>query len=124
MNATLQEKRRYPRKSMEHPTEVLDNDTGVSIGVLEDVSRGGFNLLTDQGIRPSEVRNVTLLLPGPQGSTHTVSLSAECIWCQSLGDRNDFSAGFQLKTIEDQDAVALNYFIRDYQVTAEQEALF
>ena len=121
MTATVQEKRRYPRKSMEQPAEVLDNDTGVSLGVLEDVSRGGFSLLTDQSVRPSEIRNVTLMLPGPQGSTHTVSLMAECIWCQSLNDQRDFSAGFLLREINDQDAVALNYFIRDYQVVAEQE---
>lgn len=121
MTATVQEKRRYPRKLMEQPAEVLDNDTGASLGMLEDVSRGGFSLLTDQGVRPSEVRNVTLMLPGPQGSTHMVSLIAECIWCQPLSDRRGFAVGFLLKEINDQDAVALNYFIRDYQVVAEEE---
>lgn len=121
MTATVQEKRRYPRKPMEQPAEVLDNDTGASLGVLEDVSRGGFSLVTSQGLRPSEVRNVTLMLPGPQGSTHAVSLVAECVWCQSLSGRKDFSAGFLLRDINDQDAVALNYFIRDYQVVAEPE---
>ena len=121
MTATVQEKRRYPRKPMEQSAEVLDNDTGASLGVLEDVSRGGFSLLTDQGVRPSEVRNVTLILPGPQGSSHVVKLVAECVWCQSLSDSRDFSAGFILRDINDQDAVALNYFIRDYQVVAEQE---
>ena len=123
MTATVQEKRRYPRKPMDQPAEVLDNDTGASLGVLEDVSRGGFNLLTDQEVRPSEIRHVTLMLPGPQGTTHGVDLVAECVWCQSLSDRKDYSAGFLLQDISDQDAVALNYFIRDYQVTVVMDAL-
>ena len=121
MTSTVQEKRRYPRKPMEQPAEVLDNDTGSAIGMLEDVSRQGFSLLTPQEIRPSETRSVTLMLPGPQGSTHMVSMVAECVWCQSFNGHNDYAAGFSLKEINDQDAVALNYFIRDYQVVAEQE---
>lgn len=123
MTASIQEKRRFPRKSLQQPAEVLDNDTGLSIGVLEDVSRGGFSLVTHQSIRPSEQRSVTLVLPGPQGSTHVVSLLAECVWCQSLGDRTDYAAGFSLREINDQDSVALNYFIRDYQVVADQVLL-
>ncbi len=116
MSHNLQEKRRFPRKAPEKAAEVLDNDTGLSIGILEDVSKGGFSILTDQGIRPSETRNVTLILPGPKESTHRVSLTAECVWCQSSSDRTDFAAGFILCHIEDQDEVALNYYIRDYQV--------
>ena len=116
MSKELQEKRRFPRKASERTAEVLDNDTGLPIGVLEDVSKGGFSILTDQGVRPSETRNVTLILPGPKASTHRVSLTAECVWCQSNSDRSDFAAGFILRSIADQDAVALNYYIRDYQV--------
>lgn len=118
MMDTVLEKRRFPRKVLEEPAQVLDNDTGQLIGVLEDVSRGGFSLLTDLRIRLAEVRNITLMLPGPHDSSHRVSLVAECVWCQSgnkQGDhQRDFAAGFQLKEIEEQDAVALNYFIRDY----------
>ncbi len=112
----IQDKRRFPRKILEKPAEIFDCDTGLSMGVLEDVSRGGFSVLTNQDIRPSETRNVTLVLPGPKESTHRVSLMAECVWCQSLSEQTDFAAGFYLKEIKDQDNVALNYFIRDYQV--------
>lgn len=121
MTASIQEKRRFPRKSLQQPAEVLDNATGQSIGVLEDVSRGGFSLVTDQKIRPSQQRNVTLILPGPRGTTHVVTMLAECVWCQPLSERADYAVGFTLKDINDQDYVALNYFIRDYQVVAEQE---
>ncbi|WP_263081053.1 PilZ domain-containing protein [Endozoicomonas sp. Mp262] len=117
MNSTVQEKRRFPRKQLDKPAEVLDNDTGLSIGILENVSRGGFSLVTDRGIRPSEVRNVTLILPGPHESQHNVSLIAECVWCQSINEEKDYAAGFSLCDIPEQDAVALNYFIRDYKVT-------
>ncbi|WP_067517380.1 PilZ domain-containing protein [Endozoicomonas ascidiicola] len=120
MSEFIQEKRQYPRKSLEKTAEVLDNDTGLSIGILEDVSKGGFSILTDQGMRPSETRNVTLVLPGPQGSPHKVALTAECIWCQTITERADFAAGFALRSIEDQDEVALNYYIRDYQVAGQK----
>ena len=121
MSQTKQEKRRFPRKILEKTTEVLDRDTGLSIGILEDVSKGGFSILTDQGVRPSETRNVTLILPGPQESAYRVSMNAECVWCQANSEQADFAAGFVLRSIEDQDAVALNYYIRDYQVAGEPQ---
>ncbi|WP_257284699.1 PilZ domain-containing protein [Endozoicomonas sp. SESOKO1] len=119
MSQIQQEKRRFPRKTLEKTAEVLDKDTGLSIGILEDVSKGGFSILTDQGVRPSETRNVTLILPGPQESTYRVSMNAECVWCQTISEQADFAAGFVLRSIEDQDEVALNYYIRDYQVAGE-----
>lgn len=136
MTDTVLEKRRFPRKLLDEPAQVLDNDTGQILGVLEDVSKGGFSLLTNQVIRQDEVRNITLVLPGPQKSHHHVSLVAECVWCQSNSSRKsddpspgasvnasassstppvvNFAAGFQLREIDEQDLVALNYFIRDY----------
>ncbi|MGI2029496.1 PilZ domain-containing protein [Endozoicomonas acroporae] len=119
MSQIQQEKRRFPRKTLEKTAEVLDNDTGLSIGILEDVSKGGFSILTDRGVRPSETRNVTLILPGPQEGAYRVSMSAECVWCQTVSEQADFAAGFVLRSIEDQDEVALNYYIRDYQVAGE-----
>ena len=118
MTDTVLEKRRFPRKTLDEPAEVLDRDTGQLLGVLEDVSRGGFSLHTKQSIRLEEVRSVTLILPGPLDSSHLVSLVAECVWCQSgnkQGDhRRDYVAGFQLREIDERDLVALNYFIRDF----------
>ena len=123
MTDTVLEKRRFPRKLLEEPAQVLDNDTGQLLGVLEDVSKGGFSLLTNQIIRQDEVRNITLVLPGPQKSYHQVSLIAECVWYQSGSKQGNspsaptpgsYAAGFQLREIDEQDQVALNYFIRDY----------
>ncbi len=112
------EKRRSPRKTLAEPAQVLDSDTGQLMGVLEDVSKNGFSVLTGQQVRLSETRKVTIILPGPQESTHRINMLAECVWCQSgnkQGDHNrDYAAGFQLREIEEQDAVALNYFMRDY----------
>lgn|GEM_PF-6000348 len=123
MSQIIQEKRRFPRKILEKTAAVLDNDTGQSIGVLEDVSKGGFSMLTNFRVRPSETRNVTLVLPGLRGAVHRVTLTAECVWCQTTSNRARFSAGFALRSINDQDEVALNYYIRDYQVVGElQEA--
>ena len=121
MSQKTQEKRRFPRKNLETTATVLDNDTGQPIGILEDVSKGGFSIITDLKFRPCEDRSVTLLLPGPKDSTHKVSLSAQCVWCQTIHGR--FAAGFALRRINDQNEVALNYYIRDYQLAGEpQEA--
>ena len=118
MTETVLEKRRFPRKSLNEPAQVLDNDTGLQLGILEDISNGGFSLLTSQAIRQDETRSVTLMLPGPQDGEYHVSLVASCVWCQSgnkHGDHpKDYSAGFQLQDIDEQNRVALNYFIRDY----------
>lgn len=121
MSQKTQEKRRFPRKTLETTAAVLDNDTGQPIGILADVSKGGFSIITDLKFRPCEDRSVTLLLPGPKDSAHRVSLTAQCVWCQTI--RGRFAAGFILRRINDQDEVALNYYIRDYQLAGEpQEA--
>ena len=124
MSQIQREKRRFPRKVLQNPdAEVFDNDTGQAIGVLGDVSKGGFSILTEQIVRPSETRNVTLILPGPLNSAYRVSISAECVWCQTVNEQANFAAGFVLRSIEDQDEVALNYYIRDYQLVGQpQEA--
>lgn len=121
MSSKTQEKRRFPRKILETTAEVFDNDTGQPIGTLEDVSKGGFSILTDLKVRPSEARNVTLVLPGPKGTDRKVTLTAECVWCQTISDRARFAAGFALRSITDQDEVALNYYIRDYQMVGEHQ---
>lgn len=117
MDSLMQEKRRFPRKPLAQPAEVVDKDTGLVIGILANISRGGFSLVTDRGIRPSEIRHVTLALPGPHERQHRLSLTAECVWCQSLNEERDYAAGFSLCTLTEQDGVALDYFIRDYQVS-------
>ena len=119
MESCVQEKRRFPRKQLDQPAEVIDNDTGMIIGMLKDVSKGGFRLVTSRGIRPSDIRNVTLVLPGPQSGTHKVSATAQCVWCQGLNEKPQYAAGFALSDIQEQDAVALNYFIRDYNIAGQ-----
>ncbi len=123
MSQITQEKRRFPRKTLEQGAPVFDSDTSHSIGILEDVSQGGFSILTDFRIRPAEARNVTLTLPGPSGTTHRITVMAECVWCQANDNQTRFFAGFSLRCSNHRDEVALNYYIRDYQVTGElQEA--
>lgn len=119
MSQIIQEKRRFPRKTPEQIAVVLDNDTDQSLGVLDDVSKGGFSILTDSRVRPAETRNVTLVLPGPREVPYRVKLTAECVWCQTISGRAGFAAGFVLRSINDQNEVALSYYIRDYQVTRE-----
>ena len=121
MNATVQEHRQYPRKIVEQSVEVLDNETGSTLGYLEDVSREGFGLVTSQPVSPLDVKQVTLNLPGPQGNQYTVRMIAQCIWCQPRKESSNALVGFQLRDIDEQNAVALNYFIRDYKVSSEQQ---
>lgn len=119
MSQIIQEKRRFPRKTPEQIIVVLDNDTDQSLGVLDDVSKGGFSILTDSRVRPAETRSVTLVLPGPREAPHRVKLTAECVWCQTISGQAMFAAGFVLRSINDQNEVALNYYIRDYQVASK-----
>ncbi|PJE78814.1 hypothetical protein CI610_02227 [invertebrate metagenome] len=123
-NITLQ-KRHYPRKQLEVPTKVLDSGTQTAVGLLADISRNGFRLITHNTVTPGEVRNFTLTLPSPGDKPHSIMLSAECVWIDKTQENacQSHTAGFLIKAIGEQDAVALNYFIRDYSVTPQTATL-
>ena len=115
MDETVKEQRLHPRKRLEADAWVCLSESGENIGRLSDVSRDGFMLLTHKAVKPSEIFALDLSLPAQYPGVRTIRLQAECIWCQHpSGDSDEFGAGFQLVEIEEQDSVALKYFIRDY----------
>ncbi len=115
MDETAKEQRLNPRKSLDAEAWVCLSENGENIGRLSDVSSDGFMLLTHKAVKPSETFELDLSLPVQYPGIRTIRLQAECIWCQpATEDSEKFGAGFQLVEIEEQDSVALKYFIRDY----------
>ncbi|MTI13572.1 PilZ domain-containing protein [Sansalvadorimonas verongulae] len=105
--------RRHIRKRLSCTANVFQTQSGLSVGRIFDISQEGFMLLGPTQMQPNEVINLTLELP-ELDSTRSIELAAECMWCQPSNFTRDFGAGFHIKTISDQDQVALNYFIRDF----------
>ncbi|MGY0219640.1 PilZ domain-containing protein [Endozoicomonadaceae bacterium StTr2] len=115
MDETIKEQRLNPRKQLEADARVCLSENGEDIGQLSDVSSTGFKLHTHRAVKPSETFEFDLSLPPQYPGVRTIRLQAECVWCQpTVEDTEKFAAGFQLIEIEEQDSVALKYFIRDY----------
>ncbi|OQX36621.1 PilZ domain-containing protein [Kistimonas asteriae] len=114
MNETFTEQRRHVRKRLDCTAFVFDTITGEKLGRLFDISKEGFMLLTTRELSAQQQLNLTMELPNTISGQHNIELSAECVWCQPSSFSEDFGAGFRVKTISEQDNVALQYFIRDF----------
>lgn len=113
MNDTQTEQRKHTRKRLDCTALVFDSNTGEELGKLFDISREGFMLLTTRELTSQQL-DLTMELPSIASEHRKIKLSAKCVWCQPSSFGDDFGAGFQVKSISEQDNVAWQYFIRDF----------
>lgn len=99
------DQRQGPRVALADPIAVADAESGIHLGLLINLSREGFMLITDEAFRPgTEFRLRAPLASDGSG----VEIEARCLWCQRSSYSEQYGAGFAL--IRPSDAVdrALN----------------
>lgn len=109
----MQERRKYPRKNVNQPIKVIDQDRGELIGHLVDISLEGFMVITPNPIAINRVFQVCLELPQELGIS-PLALGVECLWRELSGDRQTYWAGFQIIDISSTSGEDLGRFIEDH----------
>ncbi|MBU2705857.1 PilZ domain-containing protein [Zooshikella marina] len=97
-----------------HPVTVENADTGEYLGRILDLNIDHFMVLTDHQLQPKQTINLILHIPEPTLSHDTVSLKAECMWCQNSNFASKFGAGFHIEQIDDQNSKTLDSYINGY----------
>ena len=110
---SMQERRKHPRKNVNQPIKVIDQDRAELIGHLVDISLEGFMVITPYVIDVNRVFQVCLELPQAAGMP-SLALGVECLWRELSGDRQTYWAGFQIIDISSASCADLGRFIDDH----------
>lgn len=114
MNEIMTEQPVPTRKPMDCNAFVYDTVSGERVGKLFNLAQDGFLLLTDRQLEAGQRMALTIELPNALSGHHSIELTAECLWCQPSDFSEEFSADFEIKTLSEQNLVALKYFVRDF----------
>ncbi|MCL6269762.1 PilZ domain-containing protein [Sansalvadorimonas sp. 2012CJ34-2] len=108
------EQRRHVRKRLDCTVPAIRTDNGQPLGYLADISKEGFKVICPVPLERESQLDLILELPNAD-SVRQIEVTAECRWCLPAEESEEFGAGFHIKSISDQNQVALNYFIRDFE---------
>ena len=103
--------RAYDRFSPQSTIQIIDKLDGTALGVLINISKGGFMMLSE-GICPEagEIRQVQLI--DHESGNPDISVGAICLWCDDANARHSYWSGFQIIDISPEDQEKLNQYVR------------
>ena len=107
----MQDKRSSPRRRVNDDIEILDINSGQTLGHLGNISSGGFMLLANTAPNTGQLFQLRMLLPTPLGEAPHIELGAECLWCDASASGNQIWAGFQIIDITDEAIVLIDQLI-------------
>jgi hypothetical protein len=116
------EKRQYPRKEIDPGSAylrkrkkgffvVVDAKDNKNIGYLCDVSCDGLKLTSESQVKTNSLLDLVLILPEALSGRDYIRFKAKCKWCYKEFSSNDFVAGFQFFSIEQNDNETLRHLL-------------
>lgn len=103
----MSEHRRRPRKNTPHRINVLDNDTGRSLGRIVDITADGLMLVTKGPIEPGREFMVKILLPSMLQNRTDIVAAAKVVWCKQDRNPSFYKIGFQFVNLAGDDGFLL-----------------
>ncbi len=102
--------RAYDRFSPQSTIQIIDKLDGTALGVLINISRGGFMMLSE-GVCPEagEIRQVQLI--NHESGDPDISVGVICLWYDEANARHSYWSGFQIIDISPEDQEKLNRYI-------------
>jgi hypothetical protein len=77
--------------------EVVNQITGVTLGVLVDIHLEGFMLMGSEQLKPEYLYQIKLRVDGPDGSLdECIELGIDCLWARAMAQENRFWAGCRI----------------------------
>jgi len=117
----MADKRKYDRRPFTHYVQVLDDDTGLLIGYLSDISLGGFKLDCGQRVPVGHDFQLAIQLNSEIADKLSLILIARSRWCRpAYIDPTTFHVGFQIMDMAPEDFAI---FERMYEKYGSQKAV-
>jgi c-di-GMP-binding flagellar brake protein YcgR len=103
----MKKHRRRPRKNTPHLVNVLDMETGKSLGRVVDITADGMMLVTNDAVANGHRVSVRVILPVMVQARTDVQLEAEAVWCKQDSNPSYFKVGFRFLNLAGEDGFLL-----------------
>jgi len=104
-------KRAYDRFSPLSTIQVIDKLSGHALGVLINISRTGFMMLSEGNCpEGGEIHQVQLI--DQDGGEPDISVGATCLWNDEANARHSYWSGFQIIDISPEDQAKLDSYLQ------------
>lgn len=103
----MREHRRRPRKNTPHHVKVINNETGIVMGRVVDITADGMMLICQGHLNVGRQFSVRVVLPVMvQDKTHVV-INAEVVYCNQDDNPSFFKTGFRFQNLPGEDGFLL-----------------
>ena len=103
----MKKHRRRPRKNTPHLVNVLDMETGKSLGRVVDITADGMMLVTNHPVNVGLRVDARVILPVMVQARTEVQVEAEAVWCKPDSNPTYFKVGFQFVNLCGEDGFLL-----------------
>jgi hypothetical protein len=111
-----EEKRKVRRRSLEYDFEVVERETGMTVGKIVNISLEGMMLIATDSQVSDTVNELQIRLPETINDKKTIDCKAKCMWCKKNGVTDFYEAGFRLVDIHENDIKAIVSLIARYRL--------
>ncbi len=111
---TTSDKRRQSRVPVDDEICVRDVDSGRELGVLANVHKDGFMIISDGGLKEDKLYDVRFELRDGDAKEE-LDLGADCLWISETGTGDQIWAGFQITRLSDAARDRLDQLVRHYE---------
>lgn len=110
----MQDKRANPRRKLTERIEIVDVNSGHTLGYLVNISAGGFMLYADQAPAVNRLFQLRMETDSAIAALDGVELGAECLWTQAVTESGHHWAGFQIIDISDQGSALIRHLLEEW----------
>lgn len=90
-------RRSLPRHKLGAQVEVVNQITGVTLGVLVDVHLEGFMLMGSEQLKPEHLYQIKLRAVDLNGNLEeSIELGVDCLWTRAMAQGDRFWAGCRI----------------------------
>ena len=110
------EKRKVRRRSLLYDFEVIEPDSGMTVGKIVNISLEGMMLIATDCQVSDTVCELQIMLPEMISGKNTIDCKTKCMWCKKNGVTDFYEVGFQLLDIPENDIKAIVSLITRYRL--------
>jgi hypothetical protein len=110
-----EEQRKLNRRDLSYYMPVAEVGSKQLVGIIVDISPGGFRLESPKPIPIDEVHNLHIDLTGGTGPLNSLVLTACSKWCNpDFIDPTSYIVGFEIMELSPEDALAYQRLFEEY----------
>lgn len=115
----MDNRRRYHRKYLTYFSQVSDQESGVLLGYLVDLTTGGALMIGNYPLDINAVYDLRIELPEGFDSQNDMRLRAKAVWMQPDVETEFYRIGLQLIAITPRDLNLLEKLLVNYGTASE-----